>query len=96
MVGAADEIAPFDNAAFEKKTGELIGRSARQDHMKGGGQSVGRRVRLGGGDTALFVACDLFDKIDDATPEVRVLEPHERFGERKPFARGEEVGHIGR
>src|SRR5580704_18928276 len=29
LVGAADEIAPFDNAAFENRTGELIGRSAR-------------------------------------------------------------------
>src|SRR5258707_3979666 len=29
LVGATDEIAPFDNAAFEKKAGELIGRSAR-------------------------------------------------------------------
>jgi hypothetical protein len=29
LVGAADEIAPFDNAAFEKKPCELIGRTVR-------------------------------------------------------------------
>jgi hypothetical protein len=32
--GAADQIALFDNAAFEKKTGELIGRSARAESRK--------------------------------------------------------------
>jgi hypothetical protein len=28
LLGAADEIAPFDYVAFERKAGELIGRSA--------------------------------------------------------------------
>ena len=40
------------------------------------------------------IALGLFDKVDDATPELRVLEPRERFDERKPIGRGEEVGHI--
>jgi hypothetical protein len=35
------------------------------------------------------------DKVDDATPELRPLDTHERFKERVPVARGEEVGHIG-
>ena len=35
------------------------------------------------------------DKVDDSTPELRPLDTHERFKERVPVARGEEVGHIG-
>jgi hypothetical protein len=41
------------------------------------------------------IALGLFDKVDDATPELGVLEPHEGLGERKPIRRGKEVGHVG-
>jgi hypothetical protein len=47
LVGAADEIAPLDNAAFEKKAGELIGRSASaRKHAKGRGLRTGELVSL--------------------------------------------------
>jgi hypothetical protein len=41
------------------------------------------------------LVCNSFDKVDDATPELRPLDTHERFKERVPVARDEEVGHIG-
>jgi hypothetical protein len=47
LVGAADKIAPFDHAAFEKKTGELIGRSATaRKRAKGRGLRSGGLVSL--------------------------------------------------
>src|SRR5437667_8650960 len=37
---------------------------------------------------------NLLDEVDDAAPELRILDPGERFGEHKPIGRGEEVGHV--
>jgi hypothetical protein len=39
-------------------------------------------------------ACDLLDKLDDASPQRWLLYPHERLSEREPFGRGKEVRHI--
>jgi hypothetical protein len=44
---------------------------------------------------ALFVACDFSDEVDDPPPELEIFDAQEGLGERKPLARGEEVGHIG-
>ena len=47
LVGAVDEIAPLDYVAFEKKAGELIGRSASaRKHAKGRGLRPGELVSL--------------------------------------------------
>ena len=34
------------------------------------------------GAAALFVAHDLLDEVDDAPPELRLLDAHERLGKR--------------
>jgi len=47
-----------------------------------------------GGDIALFLARNLLDEADDAAPELRILDPGECFGERKPIGRREEVGDV--
>src|SRR4029453_13246703 len=41
------------------------------------------------------VACDLPDKLDDASPQPSRLYPHERLSEREPLGRGKELRHIG-
>jgi hypothetical protein len=45
--------------------------------------------------SVLVIACNRFDKVDDATPEFGLLDAHERLGEREPVMRGEEVEHVG-
>src|SRR5262245_63247623 len=42
-----------------------------------------------------FVARDRFDKRDDASPQVRLLNLNERLDEHEPIYRREEVGQIG-
>src|SRR5437016_9862850 len=37
---------------------------------------------------------NLLHEADDAAPELRILDLSERFGERKPIGRREEVGHV--
>ena len=44
----------------------------------------------------LFVARNLLDEVNDATSKLRLLDAHERLGEREPVGRGEEVEHVGR
>jgi hypothetical protein len=34
-------------------------------------------------------------EIDGATPKLRILDAHERFDDRVPLARGEEVEYVG-
>jgi hypothetical protein len=45
---------------------------------------------------ALLIACDFSDEVDDPPPELEIFDAQEGLGERKPLARGEKVGHIGR
>ena len=49
LFGAANDIAPFDNAAFGKKVGELIARSAcarkRKQVRAKGGELISLRKR---------------------------------------------------
>src|ERR1700730_3245925 len=40
--------------------------------------------------------CDLLDQIDDATPELGLLDLHEGLGEGKPVRGGEEVRYVAR
>src|SRR5215467_14366149 len=40
------------------------------------------------------VACDLLDKLDDASPYPSILHPHERLREREPVGGSEELRHI--
>jgi hypothetical protein len=55
-----------------------------------------RRGQLRAGSRGLtqFVARDRFDKRDDASPQVRLLNLHESLDEREPIYRREEVGQI--
>src|ERR1039457_2576378 len=39
---------------------------------------------------------DLLDQIDDATPELGLLDLHEGLGEGKPVGGGQEVRYVGR
>src|SRR3954452_19415992 len=47
-------------------------------------------------DLFLAFARDLLDEVDDAAPKLCLFDPHEGFGQRKPFGGGEEVRDIGR
>jgi len=48
------------------------------------------------GMRSVVVAGDLLDQLDDGTPEHGLLDPHERFGERKSVPRGEEFTDVTR
>jgi hypothetical protein len=43
----------------------------------------------------VVVVRDLLDEMNDVPPELRLVDAHERFGERKSVRRGEEVRHVG-
>src|SRR5262245_15984841 len=58
---------------------------------RNGGDSSGQ----GRGALTQFVARDRFDKRDDASPQVRLLNLHESLDEHEPIYRREEVGQIG-
>src|SRR5262249_42201307 len=43
-----------------------------------------------------FLAGDLLDQVDDAPPQLRVVDAHESLGQREPVRRCEKVRHVGR
>src|SRR5262249_34537050 len=45
--------------------------------------------------SSVVLAGDLFDKIDDAAPQLRLLDPRERLGQRQALRGCEKVGHVG-
>ena len=52
--------------------------------------------RMVAADLSVFAfSGDLLNQVNDASPELGVLNAHEGFRERKPIRRGEEVGDIG-
>src|SRR5882724_6658052 len=57
---------------------------------EGVGATLDERVALPLGSYQV-AACDLLDKLDDASPQPWLLYPHERLSEREPVGRGEEV-----
>ena len=63
--------------------------------VDGSSREVTGRVRSAATRTSLSPAI-FFHQIDDAAPELGVLDPHESLGQGEAFGGGEEIGHIGR
>src|SRR4029079_3684989 len=64
------------------------------------GQDVGERwarpARKMSGDSASALAAgNLLDQVDDAPPELGIVDAHERLGERQAVGGREKIGHIG-
>src|SRR5262245_17027768 len=53
------------------------------------------RLRSTSPGSSQVVACDLLDKLDDASPQHWRFYAHERLDEREPVGRGKELRHIG-
>jgi hypothetical protein len=46
-------------------------------------------------EAALVIACDIFNKGDDASPELAARQPRECASECEAIRRGEEIGYKG-
>src|SRR5262249_36204602 len=57
-------------------------------------ESLAGQIHLNPTRSSQIFACDLPDKLDDASTQPRRLYPHERLNEREPVGRGEELRHI--
>src|ERR1700728_4336053 len=45
--------------------------------------------------SALVAAGDLFDQVDNAPPQLRIVDAHKRLRQRQAVRGGKKVGHVG-
>src|SRR4029077_20561433 len=73
--------------------GGLLQRTPRPVKMWAKNGRAARR-RSGNGASALAAACDLLDEVDDAPPQLGIVDTHECLGERQAVGCSEKIGHV--
>src|SRR5947209_6371798 len=98
LAGPTETAAFVASSRSAAECGQAVGEDGttpKKDRVRKPRLSVVRQLFSPSG-LIIIAAGNLFDQIDDAAPELWLLDPHEGFRQRKSFGSGEKIRHIGR